>query len=158
VLSGHAADVERELLHVLAPATADEGLLDEPPDRRETEPTEAPAFVPLSADVAPQMALFGGGPPAPAVAPSTSPIPTPEPEPSVSAFERRKRLREDRRRLVTDLARKQNRTPAEINAWLNAELRVPRVQDATIAQLEQSIDMLFEALRAGPSRRRAAAR
>jgi superfamily II DNA or RNA helicase len=158
VLSGHAADVERELLHVLAPATADEGLLDDVPERRETEPTEAPAFVPLSADVAPQMALFGGGPPAPTVAPAVSAIPTPEAEPAISAFERRKRLREDRRRLVTDLARKQNRTPAEINAWLNSEHRVPRVQDATIAQLEQSIELLFDALRSGSSRRRAAAR
>jgi superfamily II DNA or RNA helicase len=158
VLQQHAADVERELLHVLAPVTADEGLLDEPPDRRETEPGEAPAFVPLSADVAPQMALFGGGPPAPAVAPVSAPPPTPEPEPAISAFERRKRLREDRRRLVTDLARKRGRTPAEINAWLNTELRVPRVQDATIDQLERSIELLFDALRAAPARRRAAAR
>jgi superfamily II DNA or RNA helicase len=160
VLQGHAADVERELLHVLAPASADEGLLDEAPDRTETEPTEAPHFVPLSADVAPQMALFGGGPPAPAVAPPVAPAVAPDPEPvsAVSTFERRKRLREDRRRLVSDLGRKQGRPPAEINAWVNGRVGVPRVQDATIEQLERSIDLLFEELRAPSARRRSAAR
>src|SRR4051794_2785758 len=158
VLQGHAADVERELLHVLAPAGVGDGLLDEPPDRTETEPSETPDFVPLAADVAPQMALFGGGPPAPAVAPAAPPPPPPAPEPEISAFERRKRLREDRRRLVSDLARKQNRTPAEVNAWLNTEVGVSRVQDATIDQLERSTNMLFEALRAAPARRRADAR
>jgi hypothetical protein len=104
------------------------------------------------------MALFGGGPPAPVVAPAASPAVAADPIPAVSAFERRKRLREDRRRLVTDLGRKQSRTPAEINAWLNAEVGVPRVQDATIAQLEQSIDLLFAALRTTAPGRRAAAR
>lgn len=159
VLQGHAADVERELLHVLAPAGLDEGLLDEPPERQETEPSETPDFVPLSADVAPQMALFGGGPPAPAPPPAVAPAVTePEPASTVSAFERRKRLREDRRRLVADLGRKQGRPPAEINAWVNEQVGVPRVQDATIEQLERSIDLLFEALRGGAARRRAAAR
>jgi superfamily II DNA or RNA helicase len=153
VLQGHAADVERELLHVLAPAGDMEGLLDEPPERTETEVTETPGFVPLSADVTPQMALFGGGPPAPAPPPVFAPaVPEPaEPVPAVSAFERRKRLREDRRRLVSDLGRKQGRPPAEINAWVNGKVGVPRVQDATIEQLERSIDLLFEELRSRPS-------
>src|SRR5207248_2427862 len=146
--------------HVLAPPGDGDCLLDEPADRRETEPSETPDFVPLAADVAPQMALFGGGPPAPVVAPAAAPASTAaqEAESAVSAFERRKRLREDRRRLVTDLARKQRRTPAEINAWINGEVGVPRVQDATIDQLEKSIDLLFDSLRATPGRRRAATR
>ncbi|MCW2966780.1 MAG: ATP-dependent helicase, partial [Solirubrobacteraceae bacterium] len=59
VLQGHAADVERELLHVLRPTEAGE-LLDERDERRETEPSETPDFVALSADVVPQLALFGG--------------------------------------------------------------------------------------------------
>jgi len=161
VLQGHAADVERELLHVLAPAGGEEGLLDEPPDRTETEPSETPSFVALSADVVPQMALFGGGPPAPAVAPAAAPAAVPgtaEPVSAVSAFERRKRLREDRRRLVSDLGRKQGRPPAEVNAWVNGRVGVPRVQDATIEQLERSIDLLFGELRASSAQRRAAAR
>jgi hypothetical protein len=105
------------------------------------------------------MALFGGGPPAPAVAPAfPAAVGDPEPAPSVSAFERRKRLREDRRRLVADLGRRDGRPHAEINAWLNRETSVTRVQDATIEDLERSIDLLFEALRSKRSAGRAAAR
>ncbi len=159
VLQAHAADVERELLHVLAPADAAEALLDEPPEGGESEQTEAPAFVALSADVAPQMALFGGGPSPPAAALTAAPaVAAPEPVPAVSAFERRKRLREDRRRLVTDLGRSTGRPPAEINAWVNREVGVTRVQEATIDQLDRSIDLLFDALRSPSARRRAAAR
>src|SRR3954464_988842 len=67
VLRAHAADVERELRHVLRPpAEGDPFALDEPEDARETERSEEPAFVPLAADVAPQLALFGA--PAPAAA------------------------------------------------------------------------------------------
>jgi hypothetical protein len=106
------------------------------------------------------MALFGGGPPAPVVAPAAPAASAADSEPvsTVSAFERRKRLREDRRRLVADLGRKQGRPPAEVNAWVNGEVGVPRVQDATIEQLERSIDLLFEAMRASGARRRAGAR
>lgn len=156
VLQGHAADVERELLHVLASRPEADGLLDEPPERAETERTETLDFVPLAADVAPQMALFGGGPPPPAVVPAPPTAPAELeilPTSAVSAFERRKRLREDRRRLVADLGRRDGRAHADINAWLNRETNVPRVQDATIDDLERSIDLLFEALRAkGPRR------
>jgi superfamily II DNA or RNA helicase len=60
-----AADLESELRHSLRPddgdRAADEGLLDdellERAQRRETEPTEE-AFVPLKAEVSPQMELF----------------------------------------------------------------------------------------------------
>ncbi len=155
VLQAHAADVERELLHVLTSVEAGDGLLDEPPDRTETERAETPDFVALSADVAPQMALFGSAGVAAAAAraprrPAASGEATPPP---VSAFERRKRLREDRRRLVADLGRRDGRPHAEINAWLNRATDVSRVQDATIEQLERSIDLLFEALRRkGPTR------
>src|SRR3954464_9279853 len=70
VLQAHAADVERELRHVLRPpADGDPFALDEPEDARETERSEEPAFVPLAADVAPQLALFGAPAPAAAVAP-----------------------------------------------------------------------------------------
>ncbi len=157
VLQGHAADVERELLHVLRPAR-DDALLDEPPERRETEPSEALDFIPVAADVAPQMALFGapGGAPAPAGPAPAEPAPDAAATPAVSAFERRKRLREDRRRLVADLGRRDRRTHAEINAWLNREVGAARVQDATIEQLERSIDLLFDALR-GPAARSATA-
>ncbi|HVW17437.1 MAG TPA: helicase-related protein, partial [Solirubrobacteraceae bacterium] len=154
VLQAHAADVERELLHVLR-APADDGLLDEPRERRETERSEAPDFVPLAADVAPQLALFGppaGAAPAPRVADGwAGPPPVPGAAPAVSNHERRRRLREDRRRLVADLGRRDGRPHAEINAWLNRETGVARVQDATIDQLQSSIDLLFGALRSAQS-------
>ena len=161
VLRGHAADVERELLHVLRPPGENDGLLEEPPERRETERSEAPDFVPLAADVAPQMALFGGGPASPpaAAAPTAPVAASAEAQaPQVSAFERRKRLREDRRRLVADLGRRDGRPHAEINAWLNRETGVARVGEATIEQLERSVDLLFGALRSAQSGRRRAAR
>src|SRR5918997_1632207 len=56
VLQSHARDVEREPLE-----------LDDPGEARETERSEAPAFVPVAADVAPQLSLFGA--PSPPVAP-----------------------------------------------------------------------------------------
>src|SRR5206468_2664023 len=69
VLRGHAADVESDLSPLLRRLGLADELLDDIPDRLETEPSEAPAFVPLAADLSltPQMALFGapGGAPAP---------------------------------------------------------------------------------------------
>jgi superfamily II DNA or RNA helicase len=169
-----AADVETELRHVLAPPSApgDELLDDaalERAQRVETEPSEAP-FVPLAADVVPQLALFAepGAAPQPIIA--TTPIPAPpaaaaaeperdepEPEPGPSAFERRAALRAERHRLVSELRRLDGRSQREINSWLNRATNVTRVDDATIDQLQRSIDLLVDALRKR-SRRRAPGR
>ncbi|MDX6726260.1 MAG: hypothetical protein QOK49_1065, partial [Baekduia sp.] len=114
----------------------------------------------LSADVAPtsQMSLFGGGPvaaaatPQPAIVPSFAPAvpevaPVPEATGSrLSAFERRNILRDKRHRLVGDLGRRDRRPHREINAWLNQAVGVTRVEDATIDQLERSVDLLLDAL------------
>ena len=98
-LRAHAAEVERELRHVLRPpGEEDEGALDEVDARRATERGEVEAFVPVAADVAPQLALFAGGP-APAPAPSfRSAIDEPD-EATMPAFERRALLRDKRHRL-----------------------------------------------------------
>jgi hypothetical protein len=162
VLRAHAADVERELRHVLRPSREDDPLaLDEPPERRETERTEPEAFVPVAADVAPQLALFGA--PAPAAAPAAAaafaaptaaspaaspPTPTEDDDPAPAAFERRARLRDKRHRLVADLRRRDGRTHAEINRWLNRSTGVRRVEDASLDQLERSIELLLGALSA----------
>ncbi len=157
-----AADVETELRHVLTPPPDAAGteLLDdaalERAQRVETEPSEAP-FVPLAADVVPQLALFAepGAAPQPIIA--TTPIPAPPPaaaEPGPSAFERRAALRAERHRLVSELRRLDGRSQREINAWLNRATNVTRVDDATIDQLQRSIDLLVETLRKR-SRRRA---
>jgi superfamily II DNA or RNA helicase len=160
VLRRHATDVEGELRHVLRRRESDEELFDEPRERRETERSEAPEFLALSADVAPtsQMSLFGGGPvvaaatPQPAIVPSFAPAvpevaPVPEATGSrLSAFERRNILRDKRHRLVGDLGRRDRRPHREINAWLNQAVGVTRVEDATIDQLERSVDLLLDAL------------
>ncbi len=165
VLRRHASDVETELRHVLhPPGEQDPAALDERPDRRESEPSEREAFVPVAADVAPQLALFGGGAAAPApVAPGAVPVPGAEDrgedadEAALPTWERRALLRDKRHRLVADLRRRDGRSHAEINGWLNRSCGIRRVNDASIEQLERSIELLLAEL-AGAARRRPAAR
>jgi hypothetical protein len=153
VLQAHAADVERELRHVLRPPSeADPFALDGPEEARETERSEEPAFVPVAADVAPQLALFGapGGTaaPPPRVAPAPAAVEGDEPEeaPEQAAFERRALLRDKRHRLVADLRRRDGRSHAEINRWLNRSCGIGRVEDASLDQLERSVELLLGAL------------
>ncbi|MEA2297342.1 MAG: hypothetical protein QOF77_278 [Solirubrobacteraceae bacterium] len=149
VLRRHAAEVERELRHVLV-RESDE--LGEPVERARGERSPASDFEPLSADVAPQLTLFGGGarvtPPTPA-----PPAATPERAPA-AAFERRARLRNERHRLVAELCRAQGRSHAEVNRWINRSLGLHRVEEATIDQLERSVELLVASL---TTRRRAPA-
>ena len=149
LLRAHAAEVETELRHVLrAPAEDDAlGLLDEPPTRRESELTEPEPFVPLAADVAPQLALFSGGPPPP-------PPPVPRGPPSAGRAGARRapprsrsssaaaRLRDKRTGLVRTLAGMEGRSPREINTWCNRQTRIDCVDAATVEQLERSIELL----------------
>ena len=175
VLRDHAAAVETELRHVLrVRAPGDDEAFDEPRERRETERSEAVEFVPLAADVIPQMSLFGsppgagGGrapvPPRPApVFPSALPGPggagadgsdgDGEPPPGMAAFERRALLRDKRHTLVGELRRRDGRAPREINAWLNRAVGVTRVEDATLEQLERSCALLLDELTGASSRR-----
>ncbi|MGZ8634436.1 MAG: DEAD/DEAH box helicase [Solirubrobacteraceae bacterium] len=150
VLRAHAADVERELRHVLRPpAEDDRGALEDVSERREAERGEADAFVPVAADVAPQLALFGGG-----SATASTPVPAfrsalEEPgEAAMPAFERRALLRNKRHRLVADLRRSQGASHAEINRWLNRSCGIRRGEDASIDQLERSIELLLGRLSA----------
>ncbi len=167
VLRDHAATIEHELRRALRrPGEEDLGALDEPPDRRETERLPAPDFVPLSADVVPQMSLFGG--PIAETAPKPSPaaarwMTAPAPhapdggaddadpdlgEPSVPAFERRARLRDERHRLVSEVRRRDGTSHREVNAWLNRTLGITSVEQATLDQLERSVALLVGKLSA----------
>jgi superfamily II DNA or RNA helicase len=167
ILRDHAENVEGELRHVLR-RPDDEGF-DDPVERerKERDPEDEPAaFIPLSADVVPQMTLFGppagapGGPPAQRIVPtfpsaiSASAGAGPEDSaddeetPGMPAYERRALLRDKRHRLVGDLRRRNGGTPAEINLWLNRETGVTRVEDATLAQLEKSVELLLDRLTA----------
>jgi hypothetical protein len=151
LLRAHAADVEQELRHVLAPPAEDgPEALEERAERRRSEATEPDAFVPLDADVAPQLALFGGGPPAPAppappLAVATPAVPEEEPA-ELPAFRRRARLRDKRQGLVRALAGIDGRSYREINTWLNRETGAPGVRDASLEQLERSIELLLAEL------------
>jgi superfamily II DNA or RNA helicase len=173
VLCEHAASVERELLHALRPrAGADgEGEL-ERPAQRESARAQPLDFQPLRADVAAQLTLFG--PPVPiappgerrAAAPPLSPAPAPggvalgdrhganlavtaPPEAGDGAgpaFERRASLRAQRHRLVAELRRRDGASHREINAWVNRQVGVASVQEATIDQLQRSIELLVRRL------------
>ena len=57
-------------------------------------------------------------------------------------------LRDKRHRLVADLRRRDGRSHAEINRWLNRASGIRRVEDATIAQLERSVELLLAELSA----------
>ncbi len=144
VLRGHAAKVESELRHALRARLEQEGL-EEPRERRSSEPAPAMEFVPLSADVAPQMTLFGPAPTEAREKAKPPKQPAPEPVP-MAAFERRAALREERRRLVADLVKRGGGSHREINAWINREVGVGRVESASIGQLERTVDRLVREL------------
>jgi superfamily II DNA or RNA helicase len=162
-LRGHAAEIEGELRHVLRREEPGEEL-DELAERRASEPSPSPDFVPLSAEFAAQMTLFGAPQAARGSAPNSatsSPsasrdsVPAPEPAPR-AAFEQRAELRRERSRLVGELARRERSSHREINAWLNRAVGIERVNDATIEQLERSVAALVKELSRGrPARARA---
>ena len=153
ILRDHAAAVETELRYLVRQRGEDEGLgeLDEV-ERRETEKGEVLDFEPLSADVAPQMTLFGPAPSAPAAVtprapdPPAVPLPPDQPEPSVPLFERRAQLRAKRHKLVGELARDRRTRHSDVNAEVNRAIGVDSVEKATIEQLERSIEWLDRVL------------
>ncbi|MGI9185197.1 MAG: DEAD/DEAH box helicase [Solirubrobacteraceae bacterium] len=169
VLRDHAATIEQELRRSMRRGQPEEGLDDaalERAQRRETEAGRAPEFVPLSADVAPQLTLFGGPAPAPppaavrwptaagataletgagataagATAPDDPAAPTRPRE--LPAFERRAMLRDERHRLVSEIRRRDGTGHREINAWLNRKLGIASVEQATLSELERSVQLL----------------
>ena len=153
VLRAHAAKIEEEL-HRFArrDREIEEGTWDEREERRLSEPGDEPDFVPVAADVVPQMNLFGEpgedavqpAPPPPAAS-VADPGAASEPPP-VPAFQRRKDLRAERHRLISELARKRRCGHREANMWINAKTGVGSVETATIAQLERSCEVLVDEL------------
>ena len=107
------------------------------------------------------MTLFGAPAPAPAAAPSrrrhggrarladappNQDEATDDPDPpgprTIPAFERRAALRDERHRLVSEVRRRDGTSHREINAWLNRKLGITSVEKATLAELEQSVELL----------------
>jgi superfamily II DNA or RNA helicase len=146
ILRDHAASVEEEVRVALQAAGDEPGF--EPPTGLVAERTESPAFVPLSADVAPQMTLFGPAP----VAPQPGPSAPSDDQPEAPAFERRAQLRDERHRLVSECSRRDRTSHREVNAWLNHKVGMASVEQATLAQLERSVELLVRRLTA-PARR-----
>ncbi len=155
VLRDHAAMIEQELRRSMRRGQPDEGFDEgalERAQRRETEPGASPEFIPLSADVAPQLTLFGGPAPAPSPAAAGWPSaaeamapgdPSPRARPrEVPAFERRALLRDERHRLVSEIRRRDGTSHREINAWLNRKLGIASVEQATLSELERSVQLL----------------
>jgi hypothetical protein len=64
------------------------------------------------------------------------------------AFERRALLRSERRRLVSEVTRRDGTSHREINAWLNRKLGITSVDDATLEDLERSVELLVGKLSA----------
>ncbi len=149
ILRSHADRIEDEIQRVVRP-DGDEAELDEPPERRESEPGEDAAFVAVAADVVPQMNLFGepgDDSVQPAPPPAAAPEPEPEPEPAaVPAYQRRRDLRGERHRLISELARKRRWEHRQANAWINSKVGIQRVDDATIEQLQRSCDLIVAEL------------
>lgn len=156
ILRDHAARIEQEVRRSTRRAGEAEGLDDgelERAQRRATEPDLTPDFVPLSADVAPQMSLFGPPQPAPGSAAArwkTAPggeLPPADAEITakreIPAFERRRMLRDERHRLVSEVRRRDGSSHREINAWLNRKLGITSVDDASLTELEQSVELLM---------------
>jgi hypothetical protein len=64
------------------------------------------------------------------------------PADSAPAFERRTRLRDERHRLVSEVRRRDGTSHREINAWLNRKLGISSVEEATLDDLERSVELL----------------
>jgi superfamily II DNA or RNA helicase len=159
VLCVHASEVEYELRRALRDPVLADGLEGEPRERLASEPSEHAEFIPLSAEFAPQMTLFGPAAKAPGQVALSEGASHSDPAsgialsaaacttaPATPAFERRADLRQERSRLVADLHRRDGRSHREINAWLNRAVGVDRVESASIPQLERSIAALVKEL------------
>ncbi len=152
VLRDHAAAVQQELRHALRQPEDDLASEFDRPETARSERAEAPAFEPLSADVAPQMTLFGP-PAAPAMHRSASGAhdlaPGLGPEirrHAAPAFEQRARLRNERHRLVAELTRRDGSSHREINAWVNRKLGIRSVEHASLGELERAVELLVNRL------------
>jgi superfamily II DNA or RNA helicase len=88
------------------------------------------------------------GPPALVLGPGRSPLPLPEPEPqglaappARTALARRRQLREQNGELVRELSHALGKTHAEVNRELNRKVGIKRINEASIRQLEQRLDV-----------------
>jgi superfamily II DNA or RNA helicase len=106
---------------------------DEIPDYVGSATAEPPPPAPFG------FAMGGGGARAP-----LPPLPEPEanaPAAKKSALARRRQLREQNGELVRELAQSMRKTYAEVNADLNRKIGIKRINEATVRQLEQRLEL-----------------
>jgi hypothetical protein len=60
----------------------------------------------------------------------------------MATFERRAMLRQERQRLVSEVRRRDGMSHREINTWLNRKVGIGSVEDASVEELERSVDLL----------------
>jgi superfamily II DNA or RNA helicase len=107
---------------------------------RTTLPGEAmQLFAEAAPAPSPALAAFGG----PITSQTTTTTSAPSRPAGETAYERRERLREQRRTLVSALARRTGEEHRTINARLNRDTHAPSVAKATVEQLEQA-NLLLE--------------
>ena len=160
-----ASRIEEERNHAieLKPGV-EEGELDEPPERRRSEPGVYEALysdarpdeqiaigenMMLFADPEPARArpseaflAFGGGLAETVRAePAAVELPSAADDPE-SSYQRRERLREERSKLVATLARRGREQHREINARINRLVGAPSVGKSTLEQLEKANERL----------------
>ncbi len=66
------------------------------------------------------------------------------------SFEQRARLRNERHRLVSELTRRDGSTHREINGWINRKVGITSVEDASLDDLERSVELLLTKLTGRP--------
>jgi hypothetical protein len=104
-------------------------------------------------DLAPAMAgasVAGAGRTRAHEAPAVVPLPAPEPRsslPAAGALARRRQLREQNSDAVADLARMTGKSHADLNAELNRRVRLRRISEASIRQLQQRLELARKLLR-----------
>jgi hypothetical protein len=95
------------------------------------DPTPAPS---------PALAAFGGG--ITASTTQTTPASAPSRPNGETAYEKRERLREERRNLVSTIARRTGEEHRVINARINRDVGAPSVAKSTVDQLEKANKLL----------------
>jgi hypothetical protein len=75
------------------------------------------------------------------------PVPDPRSPPALGALARRRQLREQNSEAVADLARMTGKSHAEMNGELNRRVRIRRISEATVRQLQQRLELARKMLR-----------
>jgi superfamily II DNA or RNA helicase len=151
-----AAQVEEERRHALA-LGPEAAPLEQPAERERSEPEEAfralwssahgEAEMLLTTQPGETLSLFAADPPSPALAAFTTTAPAangsaPSRPAEETAHERRERLRDERRALVSALARLTGEPYRAIHARVNRETGATSVTAASVAQLERGNALL----------------